>query len=64
MTIDVETVYIDIESFYLFKMGDGKEGAQVQYHMWAGAVRFGRCRPQIARLHENMATVFFSGVLA
>jgi len=27
MTIDVEAVYIDIESFYLFKMGVRKEGA-------------------------------------
>jgi hypothetical protein len=52
-----ETVYSDIESFYLFKMGVCKEWAQ-------GAGRFGRCQPQIARLHENMATVFFSGVFA
>jgi len=30
MTIDVETADIDIESFYLFKMGVRKEGAQAQ----------------------------------
>jgi hypothetical protein len=60
MTIDVEAVYIDIESFYLFKMGVRKDITWGQ----ASAVRFGCCQPQIARLHENMATAFFSGLLA
>jgi hypothetical protein len=31
MTIDVEAVYIDIESFYLFKMAVRKEGAQASH---------------------------------
>ena len=32
--------------------------------MGGGGGRLGNCQPQIARLHGNMATVFFSGVLA
>ena len=31
MTIDVEAVYIDIESLYLFKMGVRKEGAKTSH---------------------------------
>ena len=31
VTIDVEAVYIDMESFYLFRVGVRKEGAQASY---------------------------------
>jgi hypothetical protein len=39
MTIDVEAVYIDIEFFYLFKMGVRKEGAQVSQGGWRTSFR-------------------------
>ena len=63
MTIDVEPVYIDIGSFYLFKMVVRKEGG-AGIRWGAGAVHFGRCQPQIAGLHKHMATVCFSGLLS
>jgi hypothetical protein len=51
MAIDVEAVYIDIESFYLFKMGVCKEGAPASY-----GARRSSLRGLLATEHEVIYT--------